>query len=189
MARRDSLGERFDLLIGKRVRQTVYEKTLVLMKDFSHRVLMSFFKNQKYWDITGNTTTSFAVGVFYKGKLVHTELSADYEGDPTMPTLRKGQTYPLGEYYGGGEAGGEYAPYKGTYGHGGQWGPTLGISRLRRQHSRVRDTWNVVAVCPVEYAAYNTNIYRTLEKTKNDFPDLFSAGVVYVRRSSVKKVT
>lgn len=184
MARRDSLGSQFNEVIGKRIRQMAYAKTLELMKRVCHDALISLEGNAKFWNITGNTITSLAVGVFYKGKRVYAEYSADEMWAPTMPTLKKGQAYPLSEYYDGGSVEGK--PYTGEVGHGGQWGPTLGKSRLSRVHSNARDTWNLVAICPVEYAQYNARIFKMMYETYQGIPGLFEANVFYVRSSGIE---
>ncbi len=184
MARRDSLGEQFNTVIGKRIRQMTYEKTLTLLKGVCHDAVAAFQANREFYNITGNTITSFSVGLFYKGKRVYAEYLADEKMEPTRPTLRKGEKYDLPEYYDGHPVD---KPYTGTFGHGGQWGPTLGKSRLSRAKSRVRDTWNIVAVCPVEYAKYNQRIFSTMYNTFAMFPDLFSANVFYARSQNYGK--
>lgn len=184
MAQRDSLGSQFNEVIGKRIRQMAYAKTLELMKRVCHDTLVSLEGDALFHNVTGNTITSFAVGVFYKGKRVYAEYSADNMEEPTMRTLRKGQRYPLPEYYGGKAVG--KSPYVGTFGHGGQWGPTLGKSRLSREHSRVRDTWNLVAVCPVEYAQYNARIFKTMYNTYQNLPGIFQSDVLYARGGNIE---
>lgn len=185
MARRDSLGAVFKQVIGKRVQSTAYAKTLAIMKDFADEVIKAFKSNREFYNITGNAYTSFTVGVFYKGSLVHIASVSDDEDEPTRATLREGEAYNLLEYYDGGAA---EPPYEGKTGHGGQWGPTLGPYRVRRERGRVRDTWSVVCVCPVEYATYNKRIYDTMTQTMLDFPSLFSASVLYVRHQSIGEI-
>lgn len=184
MARRDSLGVQFNNVVGKRIRQMSYVKTLELMKHLCRLTIQAFSQNKLFYDITGNALTSFSVGVFYKGKRVYAEYMSDMEDSPTRATLRKGERYNLPEYYDGRPSAG----YTGSVGHGGQWGPTLGHSRLSRTHSRVRDTWNLVAVLPVEYAGYNARIYKTMCNTLEEYPDLFSASVLYARGSNIGSI-
>jgi len=189
MAKRDSLGVQFNTVIGKRIRQLSYKKTLSIMTEMCQKVVESFLFNEKYFkDVTGNTVTSFSAAVFYKGKKVYDVYAADYIHNPRRKTLRKGEKYDLPFYYDGitqANAAG-VKTYVGEFGHGGQWGPTLGKSRISRMRSRVRDTWNLVAICPVEYAEYNEKIFKSLYETYEMFPDLFTASVIYARSQDIK---
>lgn len=187
MASRDSLGEQFNLVVSKRIRQVSYEKTLALMKGVCHDILASFTFNAKFFDVTGNTITSASVGVFYKGKRVYEEYNADKMEEPTRQTLRKNEVYNLQEYYGG-SVSEEKNAYVGEYGHGGQWGPSLGKSRLSRAKSRARDTWNIVFICPVEYAPFNAKILSSVYSAYEDMPNLLNINVLYVRNQNIGSI-
>lgn len=189
MASRDSLGEQFNLVVSKRIRQISYKKTLVLMKCVCHDILASFTANAKFFDVTGNTITSASVGVFYKGKRVYAEYNADKMKEPTRPTLRKNESYNLPEYYtpSSSPEDGSRA-YVGEYGHGGQWGPTLGKSRMSRAKTRARDTWNIVFICPVEYASFNGKIFESIYSAYEDMPNLFNINVLYVRSKNIRSI-
>ena len=186
MVSRQSLGEQFNTVVAKRIRQMRYDKTLAIMKGLCHDTLRAFNANKKFYSVTGNTITSFSVGVFYKGKLVYSAYNADDMDSPTRKTLKKGEVYNLPTYYEGGEA--SEHPYRGGEGSGGQWGPTLGAYRLQRLRSNAKDTWNIVAVCPVEYSKFNDKIMKTLYETYEEFPDLFSANIIYARSQSFGEV-
>lgn len=189
MAKRDSLGTQFRDVIGKKVRQMSYEKTLKLLKGVCNDILSAILFNKLFGDVTGNTTNSFAVGLFYKGKRVYSAFSYDrFERDPLMKTLKKGQEFPFEEYYDGElvntDVLGNPLPYEGEFGHGGQWGPSLARNRLSRMRSRVRDTWNIVAICPIEYAEFNGNILHTMTLASESIPEIVSNNVFYVRSKS-----
>lgn len=186
MVSRQSLGEQFNTVVAKRIRQMRYDKTLAIMKGLCHDTLRAFNANKKFYSVTGNTITSFSVGVFYKGKLVYSAYNADDIDSPTRKTLKKGEVYNLPTYYEGGEA--SEHPYRGGEGGGGQWGPSLGRYRLQRLRSDVHDTWNIVAVCPVEYAVFNERIMKTLYETYEEFPDLFSANIIYARGQNIREI-
>lgn len=189
MVRRSSLGSQFNTVIGKRIRQMSYVKTFDILSGLCDDLVKSFVANKQFYSVTGNTVTSFSVGLYYKGKRVHASYAADFMENPTRKTLKKGEAYDLPIYYDGGnvtDPSGTKGPFVGSFGHGGQWGPTLGKSRISRAHSRVRDTWNIIAVCPVEYAVYNNKIFETMYNTYEEMPDLFTSQIIYARVQNFK---
>lgn len=183
-----SLGMQFETQVIKRVRQTMYEQTLEMMMNLCTDIVGDFMANRKFYNITGNAYTSFTVGLFYKGRLVWTNSVTD-QGvpDPTMPTLRKGQVYGLGQYYEGDDVSKDH-PYKGEMGKGRQWGPTLGLYRIKQMHPRKRKTWDIIAICPVEYATANKNIFDTMNATALNLPNLFSSAAASFRLGKIGSI-
>lgn len=167
--------------IFKKVRQTVYAATLATLEKAAEEVCVRMKSFAKYHNITGNALTSTTVGVFYKGRCVSLFNVGGYNDPPTRKTLRKGEYYDLPQYYGGGDVGD--SPYKGTYGEGGQWGPTLGPWAMRRTPSQKRKTWNLVVMVPVSYAEYNPRITGTLQSVMDKLPDIVDYNVVSVEKA------
>lgn len=170
--------------IFKRVRQMAYSATLATLEKAANDLLANHIK-AKFHFVTGNTINSIAVGIYYKGRCVSIISNAENtDGEPTMRTLREGQVYPLREYYDGTEPvddEGNWAPYRGEYGKGGQWGPTLGIWRLRREHPAKRATWTMIVTIPVQYASHNDKIVKTFQGMMDDLPNVIDCNIVYIR--------
>lgn len=169
--------------ILKLVRQKAYAATLATLDNAAAAVLIHLNEYRKYKHVTGNTWTSTTVGVFYKGKLVSLWSMGEQDEEPTRRTLRKGETYNLTYYYKGSPAGdshGKAGNYRGEYGEGGQWGPTLGPWYMRRQHNAKRKTWNLVVAIPVSYAGYNPRIVETMQNIMDDLPNVIDYSIVRV---------
>lgn len=144
-----------------------------------------FLAAQEYMNVTGNTYRSFYAGTYYKGKLVTSQTTSGE--DPTRKTLRKGEVYNLPEYYGGVPVKG--ARYKGDYGRGGQWGPTLGLTALRQSHPPLRHTYALECVLPLDYAGYNEAIVSSYEQTKDAVAELFASMMrnIVMRSNDVRR--
>lgn len=166
--------------IIKLVRQKAYSATLATIEKAAMKLLDNLDDYRKYHHITGNTWTSTTVGIFYKGRLVSMFNKGAEDEEPTRATLKKGEVYNLPNYYKDGYNGGEN-PYKGKYGQGGQWGPTLGPWHMRREHSQKRKTWNVIVSIPVSYAGVNHNIVETMQSIMDDLPNIVDYSVIRVQ--------
>ena len=123
-------------------------------------------------NITGNAYRSFTIGIYEDRKLVDIVMTEDK--DPTMRTLRKGQAYPLDEYYDGESAKGETGRYVGTSGHGGQWGPTLGKARIHTMIPKSRARWQMLCIVPVEYASFDAlnHIHDMMGAVSDDIAEI-----------------
>lgn len=180
----ESLKKQFGERIYKKVRQAAYSATLATLEKSAHGILDRFelIWNKKVFNRTGNAWTSFIIGIFYKGKLVRLVANADDEEQPTMRSLRRGQVYPLDEYYGGVEVDPENR-FIGEYGQGGQWGPTLGKWTIKRARVPKRHTWEMVFIIPVSYAGAVRGIIGALLSLKIELPALVEYSVVTVNRA------
>lgn len=173
--------------IFKVVRQKAYSATLATLEKAAVDLLNHFAQERKFFSITGNALTSFSVGIYYKGRLVSMFNMGQEAEAPTRVTLKKGEVYDKEEYYDGpiteDEETGERVIYRGKYGQGGQWGPTLGPWYLRRQHFPKRQTWRMVAVLPVSYAGYNNKITRTMQRLMTELPVIIDYNVVRIENA------
>lgn len=166
--------------IIKLVRQRAYAATLATLEKAAMDVFNRLDSYRKYKHVTGNAWTSTSIGIYYKGKLVSVFNKGAEDEEPTRVTLRKGERYTLPAYYKGGSVD---VPYKGTYGNGGQWGPTLGPWYVHRQHSPKYKTWNMLIAIPVSYAGYNPKIVATLQAIMDDLPNVVDYNVVRVENA------
>lgn len=171
MVKRLSFGEQFRATIAANVR-FIASKT---MRELLHKAAREICASVRDYEqqvgmrnFTGNAYRSFTIGIYEDGKLV--DIVTTRGDDPTMRTLRKGQAYPLDKYYDGGSAGGKAGRYVGTFGSGGQWGPTLGKARIRSMRPASRARWQMLCIVPVEYASFNSlnRIHAMLCAAKND---------------------
>lgn len=168
--------------IFKKVRQRAYVATLQTLEQAAVDTMLKLGKFRKYEHITGNTWTSTTIGVFYKGKLVGMVNKGQTANQPTRATLRKDEYYTLPTFYGGEPNESPYFIYKGEYGKGGQWGPTLGPWAIHRLHPPKSKTWNLVVSIPVSYAGYNPNIVMTMQGIMDGLPDIVDHNVVSVEK-------
>ena len=160
--------------IIKKVRQITYQRTLELLEETALAALKDAMGlDKRYHDVTGNALTSTVIGIYHKGRLVKAFQASDSAEDPTMKTLRAGQSYPLTEYYDGTDAwfdeeGNPIKPYVGEEGRGGQWGPTLSKWYIHRLHTKAKNTWSIVVAIPVSYAQSNERIVATMQGVFDD---------------------
>lgn len=173
--------------IFKVIRQKAYSATLATLEKAARDLLKHFAEEKKFFSITGNAFTSFAVGVYYKGRLVSMFSMAHGAENPTRVTLRKGEVYDKYEYYDGpiteDPETGDLRLYRGEFGKGGQWGPTLGPWYLQRQHFSKQQTWKLVVVLPVSYAGYNSKILRTMQRLMLELPQIVDYNIVRVENA------
>lgn len=153
------------------------------MKHLANDVCKSFKKNRRFFNITGNTYTSFYAVVFHRGKQMYIATSSENEDPPTRVTLKEGEKYDLEQYYDGKKVDKKH-PYTGKIGKGGQWGPNLFYGRMGK-FGRSEGEWALMCVCPVEYARFNTNILKTVYETYEGFDEMVGARVMLVKNSSV----
>lgn len=170
MAKRDSLGEQF--------RATVSSKLIIIasktMKDLLHRAAREICASVEDYmqaagmrNITGNAYRSFTIGIYEDRELI--DIVTTEGKNPTMRTLRKGQAYPLDKYYDDSDAD-SLGRYVGTEGHGGQYGPTLGRARIHSMTPKSRARWQMLCICPVEYAQYDAlnHIHNMMSAARDD---------------------
>lgn len=185
MVKRDSLGLQFRATIGKKIMFVSRMKMLSLLHSVAENICDSFDEyamNVGMNNVTGNTRRSFTVGIYEDRKLVDVVTTSGK--DPTMKTLREGQAYPLPAYYDGRSV--KYAGiYVGTSGHGGQWGPSLGKSSIHKMKPKSRAEWQMLVICPVEYAAWDANnhIHIAMSAISQDLSEWLYASVAYVKRN------
>lgn len=166
--------------IMKAVRQKAFTATLMTMNAAADRAIDEILHDVDFFSVTGNAYTSISAGVYYKGSLVHVATVARHAKDPLRPSIRAGETWITKEFYDKSSTPLRKYRYKGRYGRGGQWGPTLGTWTLRRVHPAKRNTWEIVIVIPVSYAKYNPKIVGTLQKMMDALPAQLDSSLVRV---------
>lgn len=166
--------------IFKLVRQKAASATLETLSRTADRVLAELQNLWKAHNITGNSFTGITVGVFYKGRLMYMAANGERQKEPTRPSLRKGERYNLPDTYDNEPNKG----FKGTYGNGGQWGPTLGPWTMRRQHPAKRNTWELIILCPTSYAEFVVNIVRSMTAIRDELPQMVDCSIVRVENTN-----
>lgn len=193
MAKRESLGLQFRNTIGVKLHVYARKKVIELMRVTAKELCDSFVsvavsRNMSF--ITGNAYRSFTVGIFEDGELL--EYITTQDDNPTMKTLRKGQAYPLSYYYDGTPVEASLGRYVGQTGSGGQWGPTLGPSRIRRMRPNSKARWNMLVIIPVEYAPFeNLNHIHDVMTTLSDLlPGMMYGKIIYAKSAQdVKSIS
>lgn len=72
--------------------------------DACHNLLQNAEVHKTYYNVTGNTFTSYSCGLYLDGELQCIFSSSDTHRPPTRLTLKKGERYNLDTYYDGGDA-------------------------------------------------------------------------------------
>lgn len=192
MAKRDSLGEQFRATVASAVR-VISSRT---MRDLLHRAAREICASVQDYEekvgmrnITGNTYRSFTIGIYEDRKLI--DIVTTEGKDPTMRTLRRGQAYPLDRYYDGSDAK-SLGRYVGTEGHGGQYGPTLGMARIHSLKPKGRARWQMLCIVPVEYAQYDAlnRIHNMLSAARDDMAVAIANCAIHVKvADNVKSIS
>lgn len=168
--------------IFKVVRQRAASATFATIEQTALNLMSRLDGYRKYQHVTGNTWTSTTIGIFYKGELKALYNKGAEDEAPMRVTLKKGEDYDLVKVYKGEETVG----YKGEYGEGGQWGPTLGPEQMQHQHVAKRKTWSLVVMIPVEYANYNPRIVATMQNIMDGIPEVLNWSVVTIDKEGAQ---
>lgn len=189
MARRDSLGEQFRATVASKVRILARKSMLELLHLAAKEICASVRDYESLAgmrNITGNAYRSFTIGIYEDRQLV--DIVTTEDKDPTMKTLRKGQAYPLDTYYDG-ESVGQTGRYIGTIGHGGQWGPTLGKSRIHSMKPKSRARWQMLCIVPVEYASFDAvnHIHDMMSIARDDMAEAVRNCAIIVKKADYVK--
>lgn len=193
MVKRLSLGEQFRTTMASKVRLASSATMHKLLHNAAREICASvrdYEQQVGMRNFTGNAYRSFTIGIYEDGKLIDVVTT---EGkDPTMRTLKKGQVYSLSQYYDGDSAEGKLGRYVGTYGSGGQWGPTLGESRIKRMHPNSRARWQMLCIVPVEYASFDSlnRIHSMICAARDDMGNAIQNCAIKVKvADSVKSIS
>lgn len=182
-----SLAEQFQQRIGKAIGTRAKDKVLEIMYDSAVEMVHEFTNTREFYDVTGNLLNSFAVGIYYRGKLVNI-VDADTIGrkPPTRRSLSKGERYDLDKYYSGDPVrhktpnGGTARPYVGEYGHGGQDGVSAARRSLAQRHPE--KMFALVGVVAMQYAEFvqNKKGHDVLTKLRDEMPYIFEGKIVAI---------
>lgn len=166
--------------IMKAIQQKSVAATTMTMNAAADRAIEEILNDVDFFSVTGNAYTSISAGVYYKGTLIHVATVARHAKEPLRPSIRAGETWVTKEFYDKSPTPLKKYRYKGKYGRGGQWGPTLGTWWLKRLHPAKRKTWEIVIIIPVSYAKYNPKIVGTMQKMMDALPVQLDSSLVRV---------
>lgn len=184
------MGEQFRATVGSKLRLVAAATIRKLLHEAAKEIVAGvgdYERQVGMQDFTGNARRSLTIGIYEDRDLV--DIVTTDGADPTMRTLRKGQAYPLPAYYDGREAGGSEGRYVGTAGHGGQWGPTLGRSRIHAMQPKSRARWQMLVIVPVEYASFDAlnHIHDMLSAARDDMGEAIRRCRVTVKTADAVK--
>lgn len=104
-------------------------------------------------DRTGNTRNSFAVGAYYKGRLVAVSTSEKRLGKPaTRGMLKKGEKYNLKTYWSGKDVGDK--PFTGIFGNTGGEASSAAVRFLMSHKPRKSEGFSYIVVAGTDYAKF-----------------------------------
>lgn len=180
----DQFTARFATELGVR-----YKKQALKMLRNTAVELMELYSGVKdYHDVTGNLLNSFAIGIYYDGKLTDI-VDANNVGrdEPTRRTLAKGEKYNFQAYYDGtpvrhvmpnGKS--VSSPYVGEYGKGGQDGRMAARRSLAQRHPKAR--YALIAVVATQYASYvqNKKGHDVLTRISDMLPGIFEGNILTI---------
>ena len=193
MVKRLSLGEQFRATVAANIRFVSSKTMRKLLHKAARDICASvgdYEQQVGMRNITGNAYRSFTIGVYEDGKLI--DIVTTEDKDPTMRTLKKGQAYPLSQYYDGSSARDGEGRYVGTYGSGGQWGPTLGRARISSMRPNSRARWQMLSIVPVEYASFDSlnHIHNMLCTARDDMGEAIRKCTITVKiADNVKNIS
>lgn len=179
------LSQQFNRQIIPKIKEVASQAVLATLKNAADTLIANI---DKYWlgegalrflGVTGNAYASVTIGVYQKNKLVYANWNGKHVDRPTMPSLKKGQKYPLPEYYDGDMSKG----YVGEYGSGGQWGQQAGPWAIysQRYNKGLAGDWNMVVAIPVSYAGYNPKIVHAMQNIMDAIPSAIDKNIVSVQ--------
>lgn len=147
--------------IRKKIRQEAVVKMQTKMERAAENTVKNAKKYKGFDDVTGNLYKSIAVGTYYQGALQSEHFAPG--ADPTRPTLAKGETYNLENYY-------ENPvplkmmkrkPFRGRIGEGGENGPRAASDALlEHEFTSNRSTWQLIIVAGVSYANFVEKVFN-----------------------------
>lgn len=178
------LKQRVDKAMGTRAHMKIFG----MMRTSAYALVHEFTNTRNFKDVTGNLLNSFAVGLYYKGKLVEiVDARSINRKPPTRKTLAKGEKYDKASYYDGTparrETGGQDGrkaykkPYTGEYGPGGQDGRMAARRSLAQRHPKTR--YALIGVVAVKYAAFveRKKGHDVLTGLRDELPTIFEGKI------------
>jgi hypothetical protein len=138
----------------QKMQQTVYDYFVIRLIAFCKELFQSADTAREYHNLTGNTFTSYACGIYKDGALFEVLFSADYKKDPIRVKLKKGEVF-TGISYDGADVKGFKADVNTDQG----FGKDTSARFLRNYNPTVKKGFEVVMCTGTEYSNF-------LEKVK-----------------------
>jgi hypothetical protein len=130
----------------KKLQKAIYEYFLRYVEDYCMALFASADAAREYRNLTGNTFTSYACGIYRDGALKDVLLSADYKRPPVRVKLQKGEVFD-GDTYDGNRA-----VFKATADTDGGYGRDTSLRFLRQYRPKVMKGFEVVMCTGTEYS-------------------------------------
>ncbi len=180
-----SLADQFMSKTAKALGVRLKAQALKMLHNTAVDMLEMYANVKTYHDVTGNLLNSFAIGIYYNGKLVDIVDANNVSRDePTRKTLAKGERYDLQYYYDGSpvrhvmpNGKSVSSPYVGEYGKGGQDGRMAARRSLAQRHPKSR--YALIAVVSTQYAKYvqNKKGHDVLTSIRDLMPGMFEGNI------------
>lgn len=123
-------------------------------------------KQKEYKNLTGNTITSYAFGIYYNARLVY--FGTNNLKEPVTQKLRKGELFSGINYDG------DYTDYRGTIETDGKYGEDTSYQFLKEYAPKTR-TFAMVVTTGTEYSSYLENVrhLNVLSDSMETIPSIF----------------
>jgi hypothetical protein len=135
----------------RKLKKAVYEYFLRHLRDYCMTLFASADAAREYRNLTGNTFTSYACGIYYDGVLKDALFSADYKRPPVRVKLSGGEVFS-GDTYDGNRA-----TFKATVDTDGRYGKDTSMRFLRQYSPKVSRGFEVVMCTGTEYSTILEN--------------------------------
>lgn len=147
----DSIEKQFDKGVDA-INTMVYQNQLQGLIAFGKKLVSVTLPSQKeYGNLTGNTVTSYAFGIYYDGRLVY--FGTNKMKDPVSSKLKKGEGFTGFSYDG------DYRTFIATVDTDGGYGKDTSLRFLQGYKPNTR-SFAFVVTTGTEYSAYLENVRK-----------------------------
>lgn len=124
-------------------------------------------KEKEYKNMTGNTITSYAFGIYQNGKMIH--FGTNNLPNPVTNKLKKGELFSGINYDG------DYTDFRATIDTDGKYGEDTSYQFLREYRPNTR-SFAMVITTGTEYSSYLENVrhLNVLSDSIDNIPDEFA---------------
>jgi hypothetical protein len=141
-------GKAYDEGMQKKMQSILHAHFIEMLRSFCLNLFQSADTSKAYYDITGNTFTSYACGIYKDGLLIDMLFSADYKKPPVSVKLTKGERF-AGHSYGG-----KFVTFSADVETDGKYGKETSLRFLRQYKPTVKKGFEIVMCTGTEYSTF-----------------------------------
>jgi hypothetical protein len=157
----------------KKLETVAYEHFVSILRGFCQDLFLSADREKQYMNLTGNTFTSYACGIYRDGSLVEVLLSSDYKRPPVRLKLTAGEMW-LPEIDGA-DYDGRLRPFRADVATDRGVGEATSMTFLRSYVPATKRGYEVVMCTGTEYSTFLEQVrhLNVLTNTFMEAPGLF----------------